>query len=689
MSRLLRYALSLPLHVAAAKGMKWAGRLVGAAINLPGDWLGSTYCPRPGAVPLLPHHIHGMDMAALAQAPAISDRHLDHQFDLLGSGPVHVAYGMRAEGFDGHGYPPVAKPPEAGALARRLSPGNRKRSAEIRGLIGPQNGEGYVPIDWQIDFKSGFRWSERRPAKMIVYGHRPGADVKVPWELARMQHLPQLAIAFAMDRAGIDGFQPPEAYKNEFRNQVLDFTAANPPRFGVNWSCTMDVAIRAANWCLAFDLFRAAGGTFDDAFLAEFHAALTAHGRHIRANLEWHPTYRANHYLADISGLLFVAAYLPKTRETGSWLGFATEELIREVERQFTADGANFEASTCYHRLSAEMAAYATALVLGLTDDNASGPFPAEHAKRLERMAEFTIHATKPDGHVAQIGDNDSGRFFKLFPVVTDEETLAENHLDHRGLVAAINGLFGRDDFAAFAGRELAAESAIVRRLAKGKTLPTGATPFAARGRLVRSGTQAPEGGDETVIQLPDPGVLEGLVTAAYPGFGLFIFSSPRLFLSLRAGPIGQNGNGGHAHNDQLAMELQIDGEDWLADPGTYVYTPSPERRDAYRSVQAHAAPRSGDMEPASLGIGLFRLENRAKAECLHFDVTGFHGRHFGYGRPIHRVVEIGQGRITIRDVMEPGGGLETVTVTSGRELRFHFALTLPFSPGYGLRDGE
>ena len=35
---------------------------------------------------------------------------------------------------------------------------------------------------------------------------------------------------------------------------------------------------------------------------------------------------------------------------------------------------------------------------------------------------------------------------------------------------------------------------------------------------------------------------------------------------------VGQDGNGGHAHNDQLSIELNVDGEDWIADPGTYLY---------------------------------------------------------------------------------------------------------------------
>ena len=86
------------------------------------------------------------------------------------------------------------------------------------------------PIDWQLDFKSGYRWSEKIWASRLSYSHLPGVDVKVPWELSRMQHLPQLAL-----RASILGENDNEArlLVREIRNQWLDFIATNPPGFGV------------------------------------------------------------------------------------------------------------------------------------------------------------------------------------------------------------------------------------------------------------------------------------------------------------------------------------------------------------------------------------------------------------------------------------------------------------------------
>ena len=163
---------------------------------------------------------------------------------------------------------------------------------------------------------------------------------------------------------------------------------------------------------------------------------------------------RGNHYLANVAGLLFVAAYLPPTPKTDAWLAFAIRELIAEAEFQFAADGTHREASTSYHRLTAEMMAYATALVLGLPADKrqalqyydhraltsqpplapapvplyaldrgeARAPFPGWYFERLERMGEFVAHITKPGGCVPQIGDNDSGRFIAPGPCAAADD---------------------------------------------------------------------------------------------------------------------------------------------------------------------------------------------------------------------------------------------------------------------------
>ena len=145
------------------------------------------------------------------------------------------------------------------------------------------------------------------------------------------------------------GFLPADRYREAFRNQVLDFVATNPPRYGVNWRSTMEVAIRVANWILAYDLLRTYGAEWDREFERVFLRSVVEHGRHIAANLERSPAWRNNHYLANLAGLVFVAAHLPPNPERARWWRTAAAGLAGEIEHQFLPDGAHFEASTGYH----------------------------------------------------------------------------------------------------------------------------------------------------------------------------------------------------------------------------------------------------------------------------------------------------------------------------------------------------
>jgi hypothetical protein len=728
----------LPPKAVIRRAVDLVGRRAGATIRRQSDRQRSTYCddaPEGGLFRLIGAMPRDMLRAASGWIAPAAALYRGHHFDVLGSGWLKNSYGMACRGIEGHRYPQapaVDADSDGNWLLHRINAANRATSQKIWRLVDA----GYQPIDWQLDVKSGYRWRESQWAADAPIGHRPGVDVKLPWELARMQHLAVLAWAYGLAEDGDDGLSPARDYLAEFRNQVLDFIAANPPRFGVNWRCTMDVAIRAANWVVAYELFRSLGAAFDEAFTSVLTASLVDHGRHIVKHLEFYPEGRGNHYLADVAGLAFIAAILPRSGETDAWLAFAAQELLAETEYQFGADGANFEASTSYHRLSAEMVVFASALLVGLPAEKRAAlaaadcgalrtrpsrrlagkrEFPdAQFFARVALAAEFSRAVTKPSGCVAQIGDNDSGRFLKLHPVfrarsaaearlfyanldgydalAEDAVYLDEETLDHRPLIAAIGTLVDDGDLVAFAGGPWM-DAAVVAALCGGRA---GIAASQATNDAMLPGDHA-HGADAAAsiagpartIEIVAPGgdLRRGLRRQAFPDFGLWIFRSDRLFLAIRCGAIGHAGRGAHAHNDQLAIELTIDGEDWLADPGSYLYTAFPRLRNAYRSVLAHFAPESGKREPGRLDLGDFWLGDEAQARCLAFHDGRFVGEHRGYGKPVRRTITLGGTSIKIHDSGEPlGADTSLVRCVGRRELAARFPIAVPFSPGYGKR---
>ena len=674
------------------------------------------------------------------QALSLADLYLNHTFDLLGSGWLQVRHGMDCPGLEDYRYSmgTTHKIDSQGTwLNYRINASNKAYSKKIWRMIP----SGYIPIDWQLDFKSGYRWQEKKPASQCYPSPLPGVDIKVPWELSRMQHLPQFAWAYGLTSKRADGAHPPEVYSNEFRNEILDFIAANPPRFGVNWHCTMDVGIRVSNWLLAYDLFRAQGASFDPEFEQVLQSSIYDHGLHIIQNLEWDPTTRSNHYLADIAGLLFVSAYLPRSPETDTWLAFSVQEIIGIMEEQFHPDGSNFEGSICYHRLSAEMMLYGTALILGLPDNkrealqryhpislfpglklqkaplpffpvpglDQTSPLPPTHFEKLERMAHFTRAVMKPNGQAIQIGDNDSGRFLKLHPkfhkaelneihalyqnlhAYTEPEFMTqywvEDHLNHSHLARAIDALLKKQDDTS---KSADIETQIIRNLAGGKMLSS----FNTKTLRFHPSFSSDSSWDEGKLKLDElsreqcntyeifsheHNLKSSLEYICFPDFGLYLMISPKIFLSIRCGPVGQNGNGGHAHNDALSIELQMDGIDRIADPGSYLYTPLPETRNAYRSIKAHFAPYVDQQEPNPIGPGLFQMADRAQAQCLYFGEKGFIGMHRGYGSPVYRLIQVEEEKLIIKDGIDGPEKLVPLDPLNPSN-------SLPFSSGYGVR---
>lgn len=149
--------------------------------------------------------------------------------------------------------------------------------------------------------------------------------------------------------------------------------------------------------------------------------------------------------------------------------------------------------------------------------------------------------------------------------------------------------------------------------------------------------------------------LLLNLHVYAYTGMGLYIWKSDRLHLIVRCGEVGQNGSGGHSHNDQLSLTLTLDGKTIIADPGSYLYTPDPVMRNKFRGTAMHFTPQpmSGieQNEWVDGQKGLFSIKkDRTKAQVLYIGRDGIIMRHDGFGTPVWRVVEIRNNGIVVTD---------------------------------------
>jgi len=500
------------------------------------------------------------------------------------------------------------KKDEISDLIKHHYPGSFEQTIEDAGRICEHifdllgSGQAFLgeSIDWHTDFKVNWTW-KRRYHELVNYVEidRP-CDVKVPWELSRCQHFVTLGKAYF--------YTGDEIYAREFVAQVDDWIRSNPPKLGVNWVCTMDVAIRVINWIWGYYFFRGSSSLTDE-FLVNFFKNLLAHGRYIMDNLENKGGAVTNHYLSNLAGLVYLGVLFPEFKEAEKWRALGIRELIREMERQVYPDGVDYEGSISYHRLVTELFISATLLARLNEQSNtspseltgASNTFPDWYLERLEKMLDFVVYYIKPGGSAPQIGDSDDGRLHILSNYGNWDR------LDHRYLLSSGAVLFNRSDFKTVAGK-----------------FHEEALWLLGKDGLSR-------------FDLLNPGISKPKSKAFLEG-GFYIMRHEGLYMIVDCLPDNPQDPLGHRHNSRLSFELSAYGMDFVVDPGAYVYTSDPGWRNAFRSTAYHNTVRVNGQEQSEFNpLNLFSLIGQAGTRINSWKNNGDYdfldAEHNGYER--------------------------------------------------------
>jgi uncharacterized heparinase superfamily protein len=506
---------------------------------------------------------------------ATGDTHLDTLWRRLAARP----YPAQTSGVDvrAHralcpGDEPLILSAAADALAHRVK------------LLGPSQVELGAEIDWSRDFKSGVAWPRRYMRDIEYVNPDDESDVKVPWELSRLQWLMPAGQAYLLTGE--------ERYAQAVRATLESWMAANPYAGSVNWSCTMEAALRVLSWTWFFRVFHASPSWTDAGFRERFLCALYLHGDFTERHLEISDV-NGNHCTADAAGLVFAGLFFGRGADAGRWLTRGWSLLSEELPRQVYPDGIDFEASVAYHRLVAELfllpALYRLACGLDV---------PEGYRERLIAMARFSAAYSRADGTSPLWGDADDAR---ALPLGRQELT------DHRYLAGLVGSAFGV--------HELLDASAGPRGEAFWLLGPS------AAGSLPASAMRSQQPGSK-----------------AFPDGGGYVMRNAVDHVFIDCGPVGLAGRGGHGHNDCLSFEAALDGVLLVRDCGAFVYTGSFAERNRFRSTAYHNTPCVDGLEINRIDPRqLWTLENDARPQRLAFE-TGperdrFRGSHTGYER--------------------------------------------------------
>jgi hypothetical protein len=126
---------------------------------------------------------------------------------------------------------------------------------------------------WRRDPLGTKDWGLEYHADVVLFSN-DGADIRVLWELNRFGHAVTLACAYHLTKD--------ERYAETFFAQMDEWTRQNPYCRGANWQCAMEVALRAINLLLAFDLIRGSAALTEERLArdaAAFRSARPVHAR--------------------------------------------------------------------------------------------------------------------------------------------------------------------------------------------------------------------------------------------------------------------------------------------------------------------------------------------------------------------------------------------------------------------------
>src|SRR5690606_32090388 len=128
----------------------------------------------------------------------------------------------------------------------------------------------------------------------------------------------------------------------------------NPMGGSVNWTCTMDVALRAIVWTWFFHVFGGSRAWSTTEFRSLFLQSLYLHGDFIERNIE-RSDINGNHYTANAAGMVFVGLFFGSGDASERRAAEGWRILSEETVNQVHDDGVDFEASVPYHRLVTEL----------------------------------------------------------------------------------------------------------------------------------------------------------------------------------------------------------------------------------------------------------------------------------------------------------------------------------------------
>ncbi|MDN3513890.1 MAG: heparinase II/III family protein [Candidatus Brocadia sp.] len=438
-------------------------------------------------------------------------------------------------------------------------------------------------IAWHFDYKNHKRSSLNYSKDIDYRDFELVGDIKYIWELNRHQHLICLAKAFYLTGN--------EDYKKEVCDQVDSWIKTNPYLRGVNWTSSLELAIRLISWSWVWNFLR----QIDDDFRKRWLVSIYQHCKFISEKFSKYSSAN-NHLIGEAAGLFIASIVWPFEVQSKRWQNKSYNILIDEIEKQNYEDGVNKEQAVSYQQFVLDFF-----ILSGLLGERNGVHFPQRYWNLIGKMMEYIASIMDVRGNVPNIGDADDG-----YAVTLSDKN--EFH-PYRSLLATGAVLFKRGDLKAKAG-------------------------FFDEKTFWLLGIE----GYEQFNKLEEKRFVP---KKSFEKGGYFVLgdsenTDDEIKLVFDCGQLGYLSIAAHGHADMLSFTLSVGGKRFLVDSGTYAYHTKKIWRDYFKGTNAHNTIRI-DLQDQSVSGGNFMWIKKAEARLLkwesHDDYDLVIGNHDGYTR--------------------------------------------------------
>ena len=507
---------------------------------------------------------------------------------------------------------------------------------------------------WHAAFQSLGDWPMRFAADYAFGDEGVPGDIRTNWELNRHRQFTLLAKSYFV--TSVDG------YFSELSDLFEDWNEQNPFMWGPEWASPMEESIRLINWLVTAAFLEAVGDEATDGLRRRLVVGAWVMAAHVRQHYSRYSSAN-NHTIVEAAGVAVAATVFGEHE----WLDEALALLESEVAHQTHPDGVNKEQALHYQLFVLEGLCLVSHALRTI-----GKALPTSLVERLLSMARYARACSVGGGKYIEFGDDDEGVILCLGSEMSC-------YLDYVLALATL---------------ELESDCRWAEDVRCCETIG-----WLYGKRKLHSANALLLAQNASVESFPDGGVT---IVRFDEGHGVLAFDH---------GPLGFGRLAAHGHADALSVQLYVDGEPVLIDPGTFIYNGDRRMRDKFRSTCVHntVCVGGGDQSEA---LGPFLWGRKANVSGFALEecegCITMSAEHDGYSPVcIRRTVEVRGANVVITDEVDgkqdamtswhlPFAGVEAgdrptvFRLQSGTSVRIEASaplksVSIDYSPAYGI----